>query len=488
MTAWSSVVESLDLTVSRLVAEYYSPDCLEKAHAVQNAGWPIADLGGLVDAPINNSIRDVNDQLNGHGSSVPMFRPADMDGWWLSTESAPLVMAAFEELHEKARVVPGDIVLAIAGTVGKVGRVPPHVLRGCINGSSARIRPNSSVCSYLLAYLNSTYGQSALLRMGVGSVQKHLNLEDLPEVPVVVPDGPIQRYIGQKVELAERCRCEGMDTRTKGVNALREYWGLDRLEQEVTRLATERAHTLPPMLFADRLDAEYYQPWHLYVADELDQCDCWTLRDLIHPPAKGAQPAYEPDGSIPALTVTHIDPYVIDRRNASQAVTQQWMDANQRAKIHSGELLLTVTGPPLGEAVVAEAFHLPAAINSHIARIRMQIGFPFPNLLAAMLNSPLGQWQTKRYCKGVQQKELYPDDLLCFRFPKVPQNMLASLEDDLRKACLFLEAAIVLVTKAKADVEALIEGTLDTAAILSGRLKPPTYEDLVKTMAGKGAR
>lgn len=488
MTAWSSIVAPSDLTPSRLVAEYYAPDSLEKAHTVQNAGWPIVALADLVDEPINNSIRDVNAELNISGASVPMFRPADMDGWWLSTDTAPLVTAAFEEQHQKARVIPGDIVLAIAGTVGKLGRVPPHVPRGCINGSSARIRPKGSTRSYLLAYLNSIYGQSALLRAGVGSVQRHLNLEDLPAVPILAPESLVQKYIGQKVDLAERCRLEGLNTRTAAIQALRERWAMERLEEVIARLQAERAHLVPTALFADRLDAEFYQSWHLHVADELDRRDCWTLRDLIHPPAKGVQPAYKQDGTIPALTVTHIDPFIIDRRNASQSVTMKWLDSNERAGIHPDEVLITVTGPPLGETVVVEDFHLPAAINSHIAQIRMQKAFPFPNLLAAMLNSPLGQWQTTRYRKGIRQKELYPEDLLRFRFPKLPRHTLEGLEGDFRRACVLLERARVLVGEAKSDVEALVDGTLDTAAILSGRLKAPTYEGLVQAIASKGAR
>ncbi len=486
--SWSAIIEPSDLTQCRLVAEYYAPDSLEKAHAVRQAGWPIVELADLIDAPINNSIRDVNEHLNVRGASIPMFRPADMDGWWVSTASAPLVTPEFEEQHEKARVVHGDIVLAIAGTIGKMGRVPPNVSRGCINGSSARIRPRVSVRSYVIAYLNSVYGQSALRRLGVGSVQKHLNLEDLPAVPVLLPDEAIQRYIGQKVDLAEKCRSTGLEIRAAAIHSLRESWELDEMEGEVANLVGERAHVVSTEIFDDRLDAEYYQPWHLHVADELDRRDCWKLRDLIHPPTKGVQPAYERDGTIPALTVTHIDPYMIDRRNAEQAVTANWLQSNERARIHTDEVLITVTGPPLGEAVVVEDFHLPAAINSHIARIRMQKAFPFPNLLAAMLNSQLGQWQTTRYCKGIRQKELYPEDLLRFRFPKLPRHLLEGLEDNFRTACVLMEKARALVDEAKADVEALVDGTLDIPAILSGRLAAPTYDTLMRAIATKAAR
>ena len=43
----------------------------------------------------------------------------------------------------------------------------------------------------------------------------------------------------------------------------------------------------------------------------------------------------------------------------------------------------------------------------------------------------------------------------------------------------FILPAAVKAGEAKADVEALIDGTLDTNAILSGKLKPPTEREVL---------
>ena len=40
------------------------------------------------------------------------------------------------------------------------------------------------------------------------------------------------------------------------------------------------------------------------------------------------------------------------------------------------------------------------------------------------------------------------------------------------------ESAVDLVNEAKADVEALLEGTLDVDAILTGSVKAPTADDI----------
>ncbi|HYH13275.1 MAG TPA: hypothetical protein VD789_13030, partial [Thermomicrobiales bacterium] len=170
--------------------------------------------------------------------------------------------------------------------------------------------------------------------------------------------------------------------------------------------------------------------------------------------------------------------FVLDRNGASGLVTDAWLSRNARARIEAGELLYTVTGPPLGETVVVEKFHLPAAVNSHVSRVALRPHFKFPHLVAGMLNSPLGQLQTTRYSKGIRQKELYSVDFVRFRFPKLSSQTCTRLERDLAASCRLVEKARVLMEQAKADVETLIEGTLDVEAILAGTLKAPTADEI----------
>ncbi len=166
----------------RLNAEAYQQEFLNNDRVLRASGWTLSRLGDLVSAPINNSIRGVTEHLTNNGNGVPMFRPADIDGLWMDQESAPRIGAAFESEHAKARVAPGDIVLAIAGTVAAVGRIGENVSQGNINGSSARIRLPAPLRGFALFFLASPFGQRELMRWAVGSVQKHLNLEDLTEV------------------------------------------------------------------------------------------------------------------------------------------------------------------------------------------------------------------------------------------------------------------------------------------------------------------
>ena len=208
--------------IDRINAEANAPEFVENAALLASCGMPISALGSLVTNPINNSIRNVSDEFSQGRGTIPMFRPADMSDSWLSLDSAPMISREFEANHSKARVFPGDIVLAIAGTVGLAARVPIGIKYGNINGSCARIRPISGLDGYLLSYLNSKVGNRALMRFAVGSVQKHLNLEDLPAISVVLPSPLVRLYIGDKVRWAERLRARARELESQFQAAIRE--------------------------------------------------------------------------------------------------------------------------------------------------------------------------------------------------------------------------------------------------------------------------
>jgi type I restriction enzyme S subunit len=145
--------------------------------------------------------------------------------------------------------------------------VPGLPCRLNINQHIARFRPvrKSAIDPYyLLTYLISATGVRQIRRYVSGSVQTGINLEDLRELLIPMPNGSAQSYVGDKVRQAEqlreqarRCEREAQQyfclTESNGqrVGALRSY-------------RTNRVNLRP-----DRLDAAYYDPAHLRLAEFL---------------------------------------------------------------------------------------------------------------------------------------------------------------------------------------------------------------------------
>jgi type I restriction enzyme S subunit len=58
----------------------------------------------------------------------------------------------------------------------------------------------------LVAFLRSSHGSLSLQRIVRGTIQRNLNIGDLLEHPILLPDAFSQRYIGDKLRQAERLR------------------------------------------------------------------------------------------------------------------------------------------------------------------------------------------------------------------------------------------------------------------------------------------
>lgn len=86
-----------------------------------------------------------------------------------------------------------------------------------------------------------------------------------------------------------------------------------------------------------------------------------------------------------------------------------------------------------------------------------------------------------RWNTGSSYPAVEEDVMLRLLIPSVKKELRDQIGSMSKRKSQALLAANDLVAQSKSDVESLIEGTLDTHAILAGRLKPPTMEELVKT-------
>lgn len=110
------------------------------------------------------------------------------------------------EDHERmirSEVIPGDVLLTIAGSIGNCC-VVRGINRANINQAIVKIRPLPSIDSdYLAAFLNSDYGKFQIRRLANGAVQLNVNFSEVGDIQVLVPDLEVQRSL--VVEIERRC-------------------------------------------------------------------------------------------------------------------------------------------------------------------------------------------------------------------------------------------------------------------------------------------
>ncbi len=97
----------------------------------------------------------------------------------------------FERLSKYA-LRKDDILVSVVGTLGNAAIIEKEHTPAIFSCKSTVLRTNGISPQYLLAYLNSRYGRSLLLRKERGAIQKGLNLDDLKTLDVYVAGNDLQ--------------------------------------------------------------------------------------------------------------------------------------------------------------------------------------------------------------------------------------------------------------------------------------------------------
>ena len=95
------------------------------------------------------------------------------------------------------------IVMTRAGNAGIAANIPPDLIGGVASGFLINIKIKKSVDPYyLVAFLNSEYGQMQLERISSGSILQSIRSSDLKKVKIILPPSEIQKAIGVKLKEA----------------------------------------------------------------------------------------------------------------------------------------------------------------------------------------------------------------------------------------------------------------------------------------------
>jgi type I restriction enzyme M protein len=117
-----------------------------------------------------------------------------------------------EKFNQLARfeLLPGDIVVTCAGTLGRTAIVPKSIERGIINSVLMRIRPddNKILRKFLVAVINSKVVQDGIVNKATGVALKNMfATSELKKFKIPLPPLEIQKQIVEKIE-AERAMIE----------------------------------------------------------------------------------------------------------------------------------------------------------------------------------------------------------------------------------------------------------------------------------------
>src|SRR5262245_4578410 len=87
-------------------------------------GWSVAKVGESVSAPAVYGILQPGPDTPG---GVPYIRPTEVQDHSIDIQALRRTTPEIAAAYRRSSLLPGDVILSIVGTIGKVAVVPPEL-------------------------------------------------------------------------------------------------------------------------------------------------------------------------------------------------------------------------------------------------------------------------------------------------------------------------------------------------------------------------
>jgi type I restriction enzyme, S subunit len=170
------LVKRSQLTTSKIFVEFYLPEYQERLDALSNAPYPLKPLkkvaSRLFDGPFGSN-RKVDMYQD---SGIPFVRVKDVLPTGIDLSDVKYVSEEKHQELNRSRVVPGNVLITIAGRVGTAAVFPDFLEEGNITGHIAGIDlPEDVNPYYVAAFLNSQFGEFQVIRLSHRTTRPELN-------------------------------------------------------------------------------------------------------------------------------------------------------------------------------------------------------------------------------------------------------------------------------------------------------------------------
>lgn len=163
-------------------------------------GWGLVTLRDVVfpDRPITYGILKPGPELD---EGVPYIRVADFPGDKLNVATIRKTSRKMDEEFKRSRLRPGDLLLSIRGTVGRLIVIPEELAGANITQDSARISVQPIVNrDFVLWYLRSPMAQERMRGSTKGVAVRGINIGDVRALQLPLPSREEQDEIVRRVE------------------------------------------------------------------------------------------------------------------------------------------------------------------------------------------------------------------------------------------------------------------------------------------------
>ncbi len=163
-------------------------------------GWDLAEMRTIVDParPVTYGILKPGQHAE---NGIPYIRVADYPNDQLNLTSIRRTSPEIERSFSRARLLAGDILLSIRGTVGRVCVVPPSLTGANITQDTARLSLQGGILSSFVVWvLRSPPVQKRMQGAVKGVAVRGINIGDVRALQIAIPPLQEQEEIVRKIE------------------------------------------------------------------------------------------------------------------------------------------------------------------------------------------------------------------------------------------------------------------------------------------------
>lgn len=384
---------------------------------------------------------------------IPFLRGTNFAGDFTNFADVLRISPEAHTLLHKSEVTPGMVLLSMSGSVGSVA-VALDTWDYPINSNQdiAKIVPASVCPFYLAAFLSSSFGQTQVDRLPVGSVQQHIFLWMIERISIPRFSTALEEKVGALAKDAyERNEAVGQFF-TQAEETLLEALGLvDWTPPEPLSYSARASDAFA----AGRLDARFFAPRIQALLDILGR-DGRSLGDL----ATSRRQRFRPQD---CATFNYIEIGDIDGTGAATSTHLACADAPSRATWHVRPSdIITSTVRPIRRlsAQIAPEQYGYVASSGFVVIDPQQIA---PELLLTFLRLPVICELLDLYASASMYPAVTEAHILGLPFPEIDAAVEVQVVANIHEAREAKGQAAQLLEAAKRAVEIAIEDGEDAA-------------------------
>ena len=429
----------------RIDAEYFSKENLAGIKRLSDFGtFQIGDIAEVTDGIHTSIDYDEKSRVNLISATSPKENVFDLSRGAFISEKA-------HAENPRTALRKNDVIISTVGTIGNCAVVDDSILPANSDRHVGIIRIKDDYSPYVLStFLLSKYGRMQTLRESTGNVQLNLFIYKLRELQIPNFSNDFQQKIELLVKSAHAKLSESKSLYAQAEDTLLCELGLKDWQPKNEAVSIK---TFSDFASSGRLDAEFYQSKYDEIEAKIKAVPFKTIAELQVFNARGVQPDYISNGTVPVVNSKHILENGLDYDNFEKTTTE-FLKQNGRATIKENDILIYTTGANIGRAQPYLISDLAVASN-HVNILRLD-GIN-PLYAAFVLNSKIGRLQTEKLCTGSAQAELYPSDIEKFLIPILPQEIQKQIAELIQTSFALQQESKQLLESAKLMVEQEIE-------------------------------